>query len=276
MKKKLLIGALLMGSMITASAQTTIWSDDFNDEDISDWTLIDVDGDTNNWGDQFEILNQQQQPVTGKGLISRSWQTVALTPDNWAITPAINLSQAQGTVTLNWKVQAAAAEWDEENYTVYVATTNTAAAFTASPVQFNEIYPGTGAGELFNRTLDLSSFAGESTVYIAFRHHDTTDEDFLYIDDVVVTTSTLGVNSNLASQFSVFPNPATNVININNADNILVNGVEIIDINGRTVKSAKFDGVSNAQINISDLATGMYMMNIASDKGTTTKKIVKN
>lgn len=276
MKKKLLIGALLMGSMITASAQTTIWSDDFNDEDISDWTLIDADGDTNNWGDQFEILNQQQQPVTGKGLISRSWMTVALTPDNWAITPAINLSQAQGTITLNWKVQAAAAEWDEENYTVYAATSNSAAAFTASPVQFNEIYPGTGAGEIFNRTLDLSSFAGEETVYIAFRHHDTVDMDFLYIDDVVVTAETLSVNNHLASQFSVFPNPATNVININNADNILVNGVEIIDINGRTVKSAKFDGVSNAQINISDLATGMYMMNIASDKGTTTKKIVKN
>lgn len=95
--------------------------------------------------------------------------------------------------------------------------------------------------------------------------------------DTVSMTSVLSNGNGVAStQFSVFPNPTTGVINIANADNALVNGVEIVDINGRTVKTVKFDNVSSAQINVADLASGMYLMNISSDKGTTTKKIVKN
>lgn len=102
---------------------------------------------------------------------------------------------------------------------------------------------------------------------------------FAYLDQVAFDSEpTMATGNNvLASQFSVYPNPANSVINIANAENILVNAVSIIDINGRTVKSVKFDNVASAQINISDLATGVYMMNISSDKGTTTtKKIVKN
>ena len=48
------------------------------------------------------------------------------------------------------------------------------------------------------------------------------------------------------------------------------------DLNGRTIKTANFTNVIDAQINISDLAQGVYMMKIVSDKGTATKKIIKN
>ncbi|MEL1245838.1 choice-of-anchor J domain-containing protein [Flavobacterium sp. DGU11] len=98
----------------------------------------------------------------------------------------------------------------------------------------------------------------------------------ILLDGFNVTGQTAGTDDNQLSQLSVFPNPATNVINVVNNANILVNGVQIIDLNGRTVKSVKYDGVTEAQINISDLANGMYMMTVSSDKGTKTQKIVKN
>jgi len=78
-----------------------------------------------------------------------------------------------------------------------------------------------------------------------------------------------------SSTFAVYPNPTSNVVNVN-SNNALVNAVNFTDLNGRVVKSAKFNGVTDAQVNISDLASGVYMMNISSDKGTTVKKIVKN
>ncbi len=43
MKKKLLVLAFMLISGI-ASAQFTIWEDDFDDADVSDWTLVDADG----------------------------------------------------------------------------------------------------------------------------------------------------------------------------------------------------------------------------------------
>jgi hypothetical protein len=90
--------------------------------------------------------------------------------------------------------------------------------------------------------------------------------------------NTLGSDANeiVSSKFSVSPNPANNVINITNADNMLVNGVTVTDLNGRTVKNVSFDNVASAQINVADLASGMYILNVTSDKGTATKKFVKN
>jgi len=94
------------------------------------------------------------------------------------------------------------------------------------------------------------------------------------VDNISLSAPVAGFKKNNLSQVSVYPNPTSNVVNIAKAG--LVNNVAISDLNGRTVKSAKFDGVANAQLNIADLASGVYMMTISSDKGTTTKKIVKN
>lgn len=96
-----------------------------------------------------------------------------------------------------------------------------------------------------------------------------------YADKYAVTIPTGSVKEQSLSQFAVYPNPANNVVNVS-SDKALVNAVSLVDINGRTVKSVQFDGVSSAQVNIADLANGVYMMNIKSDKGTVTKKVVKN
>lgn len=96
----------------------------------------------------------------------------------------------------------------------------------------------------------------------------------IFLDTVEVTLAPASAESFVASQLTVFPNPATNMVTVSAVD-ALVNGVELIDINGRTVKTVKLNGVAEAQINISDLSTGVYMMNISSDKGSATKKVVK-
>jgi hypothetical protein len=58
--------------------------------------------------------------------------------------------------------------------------------------------------------------------------------------------------------------------------NVLVNAISITDLNGRVVKQNSFTDVTNVQVNISDLSSGVYMMNITTDKGSVTKKIIKN
>jgi hypothetical protein len=73
--------------------------------------------------------------------------------------------------------------------------------------------------------------------------------------------------------FSVYPNPANNVVNVANAGNI--EAVNIVDINGRVVKKQTFAGETTVQLDITDLASGVYMMNITSEGSVTTKKIVK-
>lgn len=75
--------------------------------------------------------------------------------------------------------------------------------------------------------------------------------------------------------FAVYPNPINDTFSIQNGNNITVTGLTISDINGRTVKNINVNAIEN-QINISDLNSGVYFLNITSEKGSATKKIIKN
>ncbi len=93
-----------------------------------------------------------------------------------------------------------------------------------------------------------------------------------YFDNLVISNfDTASTSDFLAASFSVYPNPVKDVLNISNSINAGINSVIITDINGRTVKQSN----NVAQINISDLNAGIYFVNINSNKGSLTKKIVK-
>jgi hypothetical protein len=51
--------------------------------------------------------------------------------------------------------------------------------------------------------------------------------------------------------------------------------VTIVDVNGRTVKTV-VDNQTQLQINVSDLTSGVYFMNIETNEGKTVKKFIKN
>lgn len=267
--KKILFSLALVAGFMTVNAQTVVWSDDFNDEDISDWTLYDEDGDGMEWSAAQLVDGDTGEPIGTPIITSVSWNQTPLTPDNWIVSPAIDLTGVTGDVTLKWFVFASDPLWNQENYGVYVATDNTVAALTAAGELFTEVdIPA----ELEERTLDLSDFVGE-TVYVAFRHYDVTDQFRLGIDDVSVEAGTMGV-SDLDKNFSaVYPNPVVDSFNVNLSSKFNANNVKVTvtDLAGRTVKTFG----SAASYNVSDLAAGVYVVKITDGKNTETKKIVK-
>lgn len=274
MKKILLCAGLFLGSLATMNAQI-IYEENFNDEDMSDWTRIDSDGDGNDWGDLFQVTNAAGTPVSPISMISRSWQGSPLTPDNWAITPAIVLPAGEGTITLSWKAQAAAAAWSLEKYGVYVGTSNSISNLQLSPIKWIGVHDGGPLGPSVSKTLDVSSLAGE-TIYVAFRHFDCTDQDWLSIDDVIVSKEALSTESFFKSNFAMYPNPANNVLNIAGNAGLSMDNVIITDLNGRVVKQQNLSGVASSEINVSDLTAGMYLITISSAEGKGTSKFMKN
>jgi Secretion system C-terminal sorting domain len=78
------------------------------------------------------------------------------------------------------------------------------------------------------------------------------------------------------SGFFIYPNPATTEISISNKNLKGISSVVLTDTNGRTVKQNTFDNSSSVQVNIEDLSNGVYLMKITSEKGTVTKKMIKN
>ncbi|SRX54622.1 T9SS-dependent choice-of-anchor J family protein [Aequorivita sp. CIP111184] len=268
MKKITLFFTLFAG--FAMNAQTVFFSDDFNDEDVSDWTRYDEDGDGNFFADLFVVEDGSGNPVTPVSIISRSWQGAPLFPDNWIVSPAIDLTTATGLVQLTWKVQAAAASWDLEKYSVYVGTSSDIADLESATVTFTEVYDDPAdLGTQYDRTLDLSSLAGE-TVYLAFRHHDVTDQDFLSIDDVTVA-GVLAVGTNEFKGFNYFV--ANNQLSL--SANTSMENVVLYNMLGQQVVSQKLNN-SNETIELSGLQSGVYIATVSIDGASKSFKIVKN
>ena len=154
---------------------------------------------------------------------------------------------------------------------------------------------GTGADALSQSTILGTNAAVTNTVhalktstytpttsgvyYLGFNYYSGAQtaaaNGYLFVDSVTVTTP-LAVNTERTNVFSISPNPATDVISVSNATNVTLKNITISDINGRVVRNVAYENVSNVDLKISDLAAGMYIINIASDKGIETKKFMKN
>ncbi len=82
---------------------------------------------------------------------------------------------------------------------------------------------------------------------------------------------TLGVNDNSLAAISIYPNPVSNILYINNEGiNIMI--IEIYDVLGKNVWVTT---ESTTQIDISNLDNGLYLVNIQTDQGVLVKKVMK-
>ena len=85
--------------------------------------------------------------------------------------------------------------------------------------------------------------------------------------------SPLGINEDLQSNlFSVFPNPAQNVINVNLDAKLVGSVFAIYDNIGKVVKKGKINSV-NTTIEINDLSGGIYTFSVGENKKQTFKVI---
>lgn len=270
--KKITLLLLLFVIQISFS-QTILFEDDFNDLDISDWTLYDEDGDGVEWS-AVQIQDEFMNPVGTPVLRSASWNGSPLTPDNYAFSPAIDLTNETGnTITLTWVVTAADASFADENYTVYVATGNTVADALAATISFNEIVTDNGPGGLDNpytKTLDISSLAG-SVVYVAFRHHNVSDEFTIEIDDVTVDSQTLGTTDFDPLNFNYFVD-AQNKLNL--SANESFSSVKLFNLLGQEVLAKSLSN-QNESIDINALNSGVYLAQVQISGKMETFKFVK-
>ncbi len=185
MKKIYLLLSVSLFISLGATAQTTHFSEDFNDG-LTGWTSNDLDGDSYNWSST--VLSGTAFDAQGSVAYSESYNNGALSPDNVLISPAINLASASGNVTLSYKIGSYRTSYYSENFSVYV---------TGSISNINTVISGTPVHTFTNDqpqsmptyTFDISSFAGDNSVYLVFRHHDCYDQYELILDDILVESS---------------------------------------------------------------------------------------
>jgi hypothetical protein len=146
--------------------------------------------------------------------------------DDLLITPPLNLTESAAYELKFWRRNNNANRYTYQG--IWISTTN------SNPASFVEVQElGQGPEDTWvEHTVDLSDFAGNSTVYIAFLYQGGNTDD-VYIDDVVIT-KTLGSSAYhhltinpAASRTIIFPD-----INIEASGNLSIKGA------GTTVTSS--------------------------------------
>jgi acetyl esterase/lipase len=83
------------------------------------------------------------------------------------------------------------------------------------------------------------------------------------------------INDKLPSNSaSIYPNPANNKITVSVDNKYHVQSIQMMDITGREVKNITANNVVN--VNISDLQSGYYILNIQTTEGVISSKLIKD
>ena len=90
---------------------------------------------------------------------------------------------------------------------------------------------------------------------------------------VVFQDRSLGSQQVLASSISMYPNPANDVVTIASPTSAITL-VEIRDIRGRLIQKQAVSGHRVAALNVASLDSAIYLVTIATDKGSITKKLI--
>jgi Secretion system C-terminal sorting domain/Cleaved Adhesin Domain len=298
--KKLLLSLVIL-SGLNVNSQTILFEDSFDFEtdfaiaNVGDWTLLDVDlgltyGFTGvtflNTGvaKSFQVFNATATtpPLTPSATANWSARTgdrhmvcfassqpsAAPLNNDWLISPQITLGT--GNVLKFW-AKACDATYFAERFSVWVSTTGTA------PANFTKISTGayltTPNITWAEYTYNLAATYNNLPVYIGIKC--TSPDMFGFaVDDFSVTGTVLATDTFFSENFKVYPNPATNVVNVVAKSGTTINQVEVTDINGRVVKAVTPKALTS-EINISELTSGVYFVKVASDLGSGTTKIVK-
>jgi len=209
------------------------------------------------------IDDPEIQPYAGERFGACMASTAAPWNDDWMITPQLQL----GTNSVfTFMAKSYTADYGLEKFNVGVSTTGMApddftmlnTSVIEVPVAWTE------------QTFDISAYDGEQ-VYVAIQC--VSQDAFVFMIDDVMVESITGIEENELCSISIYPNPATNLVNIESED--IINSIQIINYTGQLIYTQHTSG-NTVQVNTNDFPSGVYFVNINTSEGITTQKLLIN
>ncbi|MBO9584537.1 MAG: T9SS type A sorting domain-containing protein [Flavobacterium sp.] len=114
------------------------------------------------------------------------------------------------------------------------------------------------------------SFTNDANIYFDYNFPILTNKATSTFKTVLSTE-----DFNFSRYLNLYPNPASQVLNISQNDSIEIQSFEIYDILGQLVIAVP-NAKTTSNIDISKLRTGNYFIKVKSDKGSSSMKFIKN
>jgi hypothetical protein len=126
---------------------------------------------------------------------------------------------------------------------------------------------------------DLAALSTESNIVFRFVFHSdqSVNQEGVIIDDFVIEGTTLSTGEINQSDFAIYPNPSKNIFNLKSTTLINFN-FNVTDITGKIILQKNNVILKNNryQIDMSAFTSGIYFLNITSNGGKLSKKLVLN
>jgi ELWxxDGT repeat protein len=114
-----------------------------------------------------------------------------------------------------------------------------------------------------------SLFTHNSKIYFSIDQYQNHGEE-LVVTDQIITLATHEENKSTTDKIAIYPNPATDYVDIKLNSNEKVVKVMIYDANGRLISTH-----NSSSINVQQLPTGIYFLNIITDLKKYNSKLIK-
>lgn len=101
------------------------------------------------------------------------------------------------------------------------------------------------------------------------------EQVFEWVNDsskITTTCSTVGISETQKGWFIIYPNPSNTELHIETDDNIQLLSYQIIKLTGQQVKKGNF---TSQLIDISELSSGQYIIELNTDKGNLSRSFLK-
>jgi hypothetical protein len=193
--------------------------------------------------------------------------------DDWVFTPALTLAAAQQYVVSFYNrvgVLPNTTQVVPEGLEIRVGTAPNPGAMTTTI--FNNRALNNAAFTL--RTTDPIRVPTDGQYYVGFHVVSNPGAFILALDDITITAGvTTSVNKALSQAIDAYPNPTTGLLSLNlSGTNARKMSATVVNMVGQTVYSRSLSG-KQAQLDLSQLAAGVYMLKLELDGETAVKRI---
>lgn len=131
------------------------------------------------------------------------------------------------------------------------------------------------ASQWRTESINLNSYIGQGNVMISFRNIGWYGQS-LYVDNINITgvTQTTYINSVAENLLKVFPNPSNGLFEIATGEALEEIDVEITDVLGRSLLTAKIPFNSKKEFDLRSYGKGLYFIKASSKPYSITKKMI--
>lgn len=260
MKKSLL---LILAVIFALSINAQIFSDDFQDGDMSDWLTVSPDYATQpyNWHISEYSGNFYMSVAAYDG--TNNHATV-----QWVISPAFSTA---GISNVSITIDNRGRYTPSQDIEVYISTDfagdsasfNTATWTQVTGFTWDDSY---GDYDWVTATTASAAISGTANTYIAFKYVSTdTDGGNWTIDNVAISSGSTDI-SKINSKTAIFPNPVFSDLNISSIRNI--QSISVSNIIGQEIINISNINTNKYTLNVANLNRGIYLVNIKNVDGT--------